>query len=195
MGLLSKLFGDAKTEQKVVGALRDLVNQVKEKEKEFGKDDIKPQDTGVNAQAASSAVAGHTGYTIPSSAPKADPVSAPFGLSWGEEMPAEENQFNYPGDFISYFEKLYQVEFPEYRVEKSTPERYGYPAVVFTFWQGEKKALVVEVISRKSEVYQLRRECRASGTPYLRYYHDAEGWWNTRAYVTNRTRAALEGKI
>ena len=194
MGLLSKLFGDAKTEQKVVGALKDLVNQVKEKEKEFGKDDIKPQSTGANAQAAPAAVAGHTGYVVSSGAPKVDPETAPFGVSWGEEMPAEENQYNYPGNFVSYFEKLYQVEFPEYRLEKTTPG-YGSPAVVFTFWQGEKKALVVEVISRKSDVYKLRKDCRAAGTPYLRYYHDAEGWWNTRAYVTNRTRAALEGKI
>ncbi len=195
MGLLSKLFGDAKTEQKVVGALKDLVNQVKEKEKEFGKDDIKPQNTGVNAQAAPAASApSYTGYVIPSNKPQVDPADAPFGVSWGEEMPAEENQYNYPGNFVSYFEKLYQVEFPEYRLEKTTPG-YGSPAVVFTFWKDGKKALVVEVISRKSDVYKLRRDCRAAGIKYLRYYHDAYGWWNTRAYVTNRTRAALEGKI
>ena len=110
MGLLSKLFGDAKTEQKVVGALKDLVNQVKEKEKEFGKDDIKPQSTGANAQAAPAAVAGHTGYVVSSGAPKVDPETAPFGVSWGEEMPAEEGYPAYlPSRLAEFYERAGRV--------------------------------------------------------------------------------------
>ena len=29
------------------------------------------------------------------------------------------------------------------------------------------------------------------GLPYLRFYFDHEGWWNTRAYVTKRVAEAL----
>ena len=37
------------------------------------------------------------------------------------------------------------------------------------------------------------QECAAAAIPYLRFYHNHDGWWNTRAYVTQRVRGALGG--
>ena len=57
----------------------------------------------------------------------------------------------------------------------------------------QKTALIVELLPQRSSVYKLRRDCATMGIPYLRYYYDHEGWWNTYSYVTERTRAALNG--
>ena len=51
--------------------------------------------------------------------------------------------------------------------------------------------VVVPILPDSSETKKLRRECQAQGVPYLRFYYDHEGWWNTRSYVTRRTRDAL----
>ena len=31
----------------------------------------------------------------------------------------------------------------------------------------------------------------AQGIPYIRFYYDHEGWWNTKSYVIRRTSEAL----
>ena len=49
----------------------------------------------------------------------------------------------------------------------------------------------IAMLGQSSAAYKIRRDCLRQGIPYLRYYYDHEGWWNTRAYVTQRTRAAL----
>ena len=46
-------------------------------------------------------------------------------------------------------------------------------------------------MSENSEANKLRASCRAQGLPYVRFYYDHDGWWNTRSYVAGRTRAAL----
>ena len=46
-------------------------------------------------------------------------------------------------------------------------------------------------MSENSEANKLRSACRAQGLPYVRFYYDHDGWWNTRSYVVSRTRAAL----
>jgi hypothetical protein len=115
----------------------------------------------------------------------------PLGRSWGETMPAEENQFNYNGTYDRYFEEIFRTEFSAYRLERQDVP--GGRRVIFTFWDGARKALVVELLNQSSDSQKLRRDCRASGVPYLRYYYDHEGWWNTRSYVVDRTRKALEG--
>ena len=114
---------------------------------------------------------------------------APSGFSWGENMPAEENQYNYPGDYAAYFRSIFQNEFSDFRVEEETMRRGN--GRIFTFWQDSRKALVVEIKSQNSEARKLRDTCQSEGTPYLRFYHDHHGWWNTRAYVIQRTRQAL----
>lgn len=115
----------------------------------------------------------------------------PLGRSWGETMPAEENQFNYNGTYDQYFEEIFRAEFPSYRLERQDVP--GGRRVIFTFWDGARKALVVELLNQSSDSQKLRRDCRVTGVPYLRYYYDHEGWWNTRSYVVDRTRKALEG--
>ena len=115
----------------------------------------------------------------------------PSGFSWGPVMPDEENQYNYNGTYKEYFDDVFRSEFPGYMIE-SADANHG-RTTVFTFWDGGKKALVVELISRKSSVYKLRSDCKAMGIPYLRFYYDYHGWWNTRGYVKQRTHNALMG--
>ena len=117
---------------------------------------------------------------------------AESGDSWGPEMPDEPNQFNYDGTYLEYFTEIFKTEFADYTIESRTGEGRN-PVTVFTFWNGDEKALVVELMPQSSAARKQRNDCRRTGTPYLRYYYDHEGWWNTRPYVVRRTRAALEG--
>ncbi|MBQ1690692.1 MAG: hypothetical protein II018_05435 [Firmicutes bacterium] len=111
------------------------------------------------------------------------------GLPWGDTMPAEENQYNFSGTYEEYFTEVFNSEFPDYTVEKESI-RDG-RALCFTFKKEGRTALIVEVMSQKSNAQKLRNMARREGTPYLRYYYDHHGWWNTRSYVTERTREAL----
>lgn len=112
------------------------------------------------------------------------------GLSWGEEMPNVPNQYNSHKRFDKYFREIFQKNFPDYEITEEKAV-YSRPSIVFTFWKDGKRALVVEVISQSTDVYKRRNECRRTGTPYLRYYHDYHGWWNTEEYVIGRTGKAL----
>lgn len=118
--------------------------------------------------------------------------AAESGDSWGPEMPDEPNQFNYSGTYLDYFTEIFQSEFPDYRVSRAVGTARK-PVTVFTFWQGDTKALVVELMPQSSAAKKLRSDCAAQNIPYLRYYYDHDGWWNTRSYVIRRTKAALEG--
>ena len=111
--------------------------------------------------------------------------------SYWDVIPAEENLFNFNGPYFLYFEKVFTEEFPQYRVEREAAK--GRKAAIFTFWDGARKALVVEVMGNTSTAKKLRADCQAAGIPYLRYYYGHWGWWNTRSYVVNRTRTALGG--
>ena len=114
------------------------------------------------------------------------------GNSWGPTMPLEECQFNFPGPYTAYFEKILGEEFPAFRLDKEMiPSGRG---AVYTLLDGEKRALVLEVLNSSSVRNKLRKTCRMSGTPYVRLYHDHDGWWNTRAYVVERCRKAMAGE-
>ena len=105
-------------------------------------------------------------------------------------MPAEECQFNYPGSYGDYFAHVFREDFPEYRATRE--EVRGGRITVFTLWSpAGGKALVVELMPDSSETRKLRKDCAAQGIPYLRFYYDHEGWWNTRTYVSQRVRSAL----
>jgi hypothetical protein len=122
--------------------------------------------------------------------PKAQAYSgelAPAGTWWGELMPDEENQYNSGLDYLSYFRKIFAEDFAEYTIEEG--EYYGLRN--FSFMKDGEKALVVELLPGKSNAQGMRKACRASGTPYLRFYYDVEGWWNARAYVVQRIKGAL----
>lgn len=117
---------------------------------------------------------------------EARPVS---GFSWGDEMPDEENQYNYNGTFMEYFESIFREELPQYRMNRTLPSNSK--RVLYTFFSGSSMALVVELMSEGCSVNRIRSDCRRDGIPYLRFYYDHHGWWNTRAYVVKRLRDAV----
>ena len=87
--------------------------------------------------------------------------------------------------FSSIFNKDFAEYSPEYFKEPNWKSEH------FTFLEGGKKVLVVELLSRKSNAKRIRALCRQQGIPYLRFYYDYDGWWNTRAYVVGRVNKAL----
>ena len=178
MGLLSKLLGNGDAGKAAKSFLDDVVKSVKE----VVNDTQKPGQQGAAPQASSRPASALNDEEL---------VNAPSGDSWGPVMPQEENQFNYPGSYDDYCDGIFRSEFPEYRIELEKVNNGR--ATVFSFYGASGKALAVEVISRKSTPYSLRKKCAEQGIPYLRYYYDYEGWWNTRSYVIRRTRTALRG--
>ena len=122
--------------------------------------------------------------------PQAPAYSAPrSGDSWGDEMPAEENQYNYGGGYDAYFRHIFAEDFPAWRVEAE--DRRGGNGKIYSFYGGGAKALVVEVQPETSAAQTVKRQCEREGVSYLRFYHDHDGWWNTRSYVVRRIRAIL----
>ena len=115
--------------------------------------------------------------------------AGPSGFSWGEDMPAEENQYNFSGGYIQYFETVFKEDFGEYVITKAPGTNDRSP--VFTFTSGGRKALIVELKSETSSAQRIRKAAQAEGVPYLRFYYDHDGWWNTRAYVRARVSKAL----
>ncbi len=200
MGIFSKIFGGDDEAAKALEKLKDIVNAA---EKEVNAQKAKNPDAPFKDP-----LAGHTGTVVPSSKPvqaqnivspdyqaPSDVYNGPSGMasgnSWGPNMPKEPNQFNYHGKYDKYFREIFRDEFTDYDVTEQKLN-YSRPATMYTFFKGGQKVLVVEVISENTDVYALRNKCRAEGTPYLRYYHDHDGWWNTRSYVIERTRSALQ---
>ncbi len=111
------------------------------------------------------------------------------GDSWGDEMPSEENQYNYNGTYIQYFEDIFLRDFPELTFERQ--DLPGTCRSVYTFYEGPSKALILELMNETSSAGKIRLDAGREGIPYLRFYYDHEGWWNTRSYVTRRIREAL----
>ena len=114
-----------------------------------------------------------------------------YGVSWGEEMPDEPNQFNSGMAPAAYFEDIFRTEFADYELTKEAGWGGADRSLIFRFRKGGEDKLAVELLPGNSSAVKFREKCRKQGLPYLRYYTDHEGWWNTRSYVINRTRAAL----
>lgn len=113
----------------------------------------------------------------------------PSGDSWGPRMPAEENQFTYPGNHLSYFEHVYQEAFPEYLIlARRLP---NHTSSTITFSLNGRRILVVELVTDHSSLKKIRNAAAQEGIAYLRFYYDHPNWWNTRSYVVRRTSAAL----
>lgn len=168
MGLFSKLFGNDKDAKSAVELLSGLFNN------QQGEQKPQPSDSLPLQQAAQSAP---------------QEAAGPSGFSWGPVMPEEENQFNFGGSYEEYFEGIFRSEFADYELRKDY-NRYN-RAPFYTFVKDGKIALVVELMSESSNARKLRNECSKALIPYLRYYIDHKGWWNTRQYVITRTRGAL----
>ena len=112
------------------------------------------------------------------------------GDSWGEVMPAEENQYNFHGTYDAYFENIFDNDFSDYSYERD--DIPGTARTVYTFYSGGgSKALVLELMNESSCANKIRRDAEKEGVPYLRFYYDHDGWWNTRSYVTRRMQKAL----
>ncbi len=183
MSLLSKLLGGGKED--VLGALKEaaqkagvdaLLNSVQEA-------------AGQQPRPAQAAPRPAQASPQQNPRPQAQPQGGASGFSWGEDMPAEENQYSFGGSYLAYFDMVFSQEFPQLRITRETPAKGR--STVYSFWQGERKVLVAELMSERSEANKLRNACRAQGLPYVRFYYDHDGWWNTRSYVAGRTRAAL----
>lgn len=114
-------------------------------------------------------------------------------ISWGEEMPQEENQYNSGIGHIEYFAKIFREDFPEYEAQHICLK--GRHAEIFTLWGNtkQKPALIVELLSETSKAKKFRADCAAQKVPYLRFYYNHRGWWNTRRYIADRVRNALRG--
>lgn len=176
MGLFSKLFGNDKNVEKAAKGLLD--------------DIFSAADRAAGSKPSPS--------TAPSSAAPSSPApaqtsasTAPHGNSWGEFMPDEENQFNYNGSFTQYFEHIFAEDFPDYRYEKYTLGSNN--RCVYTFFDYSSKVLVIELMPESCSAAKLRNECKAERVPYLRFYYNHDGWWNTRSYVVDRMYKALRG--
>ena len=171
MSLLSKLLGGKKP------TLSDVVDLLQGKDAQAEKPSRPAPAPAQNTWAAPSA--------------QTDPVpEGPSGVSWGERMPNEPNQYNYPGTYREYFEDIFYTEFSAFRVVRSE-NPYTSRASSYSFFTGDSPVLVVELLSSKSEVFQIRKACHKNGIPYLRFYYDYEGWWNARSYVVRRMREAI----
>jgi hypothetical protein len=177
MDFFSKLFGGknkTKEQQEALDLLKNVFNQAAdEKKKEEEKKQAAPQQQAQPVQER-----------------REEAPEGPSGESWGPVMPAEENQYNFNGTYQQYFEKIWNEDFGLYRVEKEAPK---YKGVIYNFYGAAGKSLVVELLPSSSEAKKLREKCAAAGVPYLRYYYDYDGWWNTKEYVKQRTRIALMG--
>ena len=175
MSLLNGLLDKVKKEaEKVAEAIKNEV------------DALKPEEASSEAPAATVVPGGHTGIVVGGGSV---PSAPQYERDWYDEVPEEECQYNFEGPYTEYFKKIFAEDFPEYLVKFACLEegrRYKY-----TLLGKDGATLVVELMTEKSAAQKLRRECLANGTPYLRFYFDHWGWWNTRAYVKERVAKAL----
>ena len=176
MGFLSKLLGVTPGNEKkaVEDLISGLVNGIGKKE-------------GTSQSAKPAAADRAEGSRFETVAP-----DAPSGDSWGERMPNEPNQFNSGLPYPDYFERIFREEFASFECTKEFQK--GGKRVVFTLRSAGQTALIAEIMPGSSASRKLRENCAAQGIPYLRFYYDHEGWWNTRSYVIRRVREALASR-
>ncbi len=173
MSLLSKLLGGKKP------TISDVVDLLQGKDEPSAKPSRPESASAQNTWSAST----QNARTEPA-------CEGPSGFSWGERMPDEPNQYNYYGTFWEYFEDIFHRDFAAYTVTRKENPR-ALSVYTYTFTNDGQTLLVVELISRRNDVYKVRNDCRKQGIPYLRFYYDVDGWWNTRAYVIDRVGKAL----
>ena len=196
MGLFDKILkevGDKVPDLKLdelaknVSEAVDTLKTEAEKFAEENKDAIEELKTKAEQFAEENKEA--VGSVIPNEADAPKPGA--YGVSWGEEMPGEPNQFNSGMAPAAYFEDIFRTEFADYELVKEAGWGGADRSLIFRFRKGGEDKLAVELLPENSSAVRFREKCRKQGLPYLRYYTDHEGWWNTRSYVISRTRAAL----
>ena len=177
MGLFSSLFGEkGKEADSVLDKMKQLADDL---------DGVKYADEDEKRiiNGGSSSPSGSASFSATLT------EEAECGDSWGPTMPAEPNQFNSGLSYQDYFSKVFGEAFPDYQVNREA-HKLG-KATLYTFYLAGVKKLVVEVTSCSVYRYKVAKDCRAEGVPYLRYYYDYDGWWNTASYVTRRTARVL----
>ena len=181
MGLFSNLFGDSgKDLDNALSKMKNLADNF------VDEDEARLRQNKTTAPSGSVSL-GNNPRPVPVT--PAVEEEGPSGDSWGPTMPDEPNQFNSGMNYQDYFSSVFNEAFSGYQIDKKDV-RDG-RAMVFTFLQAGTVKLVVEVISERSNPNKLREDCRKQHIPYLRYYYDYDGWWNTKSYVTRRTSKAL----
>jgi len=175
MSLLSKLFGNEAEK-----AARKLINNI-------------AGETINNAINQNKDYSSNTNYSnvITDTSDVSDTAPTAQGGSWGDIMPAEENQYSFHGGYLDYFKTVFSAEFPEYVISYEKAEGRYREAIVCTFAKEGRKAVVVELMSENSTAKKLREACVSEGIPYVRFYYDHDGWWNTRSYVVDRVKSAI----
>ena len=171
MGLFSKILGGSGADKSPLDLLKNAAQAVLDEAEKAAENAKKPAESAAR--------------------PPRDAWGEPYGDSWGAQMPAEECQYNFPGSYLQYFDTVLRQEFPGYMVRQEPGKDSRSP--LFVFYRDGAKRLVVELKSERSSAQAIRRRCEAEGVPYLRFYYDHDGWWNTRSYVTNRVKRALNG--
>ena len=178
MGLFSKILGGSNGDKSPLDMLKNAaenaLNEV-EKAAETVQKSFAENGTSFRETAQSEPV-------------RRDPQPKAYGSPWNL-IPAEENQYNFNGTWLQYFDKVFREDFPAYSVQQEPGRDSRSP--LFVFYQNGIKRLVIEMKSERSSSQAIRRRCEAEGMPYLRFYYDHDGWWNVRSYVTGRVRAAL----
>jgi len=187
MGLFDKLFGASGND--VLNKLKDVAENVAKEAEGVINSAANSIANSTSQSASANANPAGTGTATANTSAAAASSYAESGFSWGPEMPNEPNQFNYPGTYDAYFSAVFAEAFPEYRVSKESVRKGR--ATVFTLWNGDAKALVVEVMAQTSSAESIRYGCAKEHVPYLRFYYNHPGWWNTKAYVIQRARKAL----
>lgn len=176
MGLFSSLFGEkGKEADSVLDKMKQLTDDL---------DGVKYADEDekkiINGGSSSVSSSGSFSATFTE--------EAECGDSWGPVMPSEPNQFNSGLKYKDYFEKIFKEEFSTYQIEEF---KVGWRDVGYNFIQDGQKKLVVELMGDSTQRHKVRNDWRAQGIPYLRFYYDHDGWWNTRSYVTRRIAGQL----
>ncbi len=111
-------------------------------------------------------------------------------LPWGSVMPSEYNQYSSGLSYQAYFTQIFNEDLPDY-VVSSEPTPYLHEGTRFTFTKNGQVCLIVEVISDRNSAWSFARKCRSEGMPYMNFYHDHPGWWNTRSYVIGKVKGKL----
>lgn len=183
MGLFSKLLGNTEEAAKADKAAKDLLGGL------FGNDKDSEKKVEQTAKSIFGDILNAQQQANRAPTPQ-QPVSTGSNSYYKGEydsIPTEPCQYNFSGSYEAYFEDIFASEFPQYRTGKYTDGT----STVYTFFNSNERALIVELKSERSSANKIKRACQADGLPYLRFYYDHDGWWNKRSYVVERISSAL----
>ena len=113
----------------------------------------------------------------------------------GYEITEKETVSNHPLNGRSGGQMLGKVKLPALSSYPSfNSSNLNILSEIYTFHKGDAVCLVVEVRTGESTAGNkaAKKSCETIGIPYVRFYYDHPGWWNTRSYVKERIIAAMK---